>query len=71
MNTNAYTAVSKPKVSIVGVDGNIQKLIDKVSEALRRQGHPASAMLMTREVERYATSFMAACAIVLRYVDFG
>ena len=68
-NTHIHMA-SKPRVSIVGVDGNVQALLNKVSEALRKHGQSAAAILMLQEAEKYADSFMAACAIALRYVEF-
>lgn len=61
--------MSKPKVSIVGLDGNVFSILGRVSGVLRKAGQSDMAADMTDKVFG-VDSYDKALQIMMEYVDF-
>lgn len=55
-------------VKLIGEDGNIFSILARVKRALERDGKELQAQQMLRDVQK-ATSYHAALAIIMQYVD--
>ena len=58
----------KPRVKLVGTDGNIFAVVGRCKQALEQAGLPDQAKEMTQRVFK-ATSYDEALAICQEYVD--
>ncbi len=58
----------KPRVKLVGTDGNIFAILGRCKQALQEAGHPDQAEEMMQWVFK-ATSYDEALAICQEYVD--
>lgn len=58
----------KPKVKLVGTDGNVFALVEKCSKALKRAGYPDKATEMTEKIFS-SKSYDEALSIMMEYVD--
>lgn len=60
--------VTKPKVKLVGTDGNIFAVIGRCARALKQAGQPDKAKEMT-EAAFKARSYHEALGVCMQYVD--
>ncbi len=58
----------KPKVTLVGQNGNVFNLMSICTRALEKAGHPDEAKKMTTEI-RSADSYDSALQIMMKYCD--
>jgi len=58
----------KPRVKLVGTDGNIFAILGRCKQALKNAGQPDEAEEMAQRVFK-TTSYDEALAICLEYVD--
>jgi hypothetical protein len=60
----------KPKVKLLGRDGNIFSVVGAASKALRKAGQEEKATEM-RGLVFSSQSYHAALGVIMRYVDVG
>jgi hypothetical protein len=58
----------KPKVKLVGTDGNVFVLLGKCTQALKRAGQPEAAKELLKKVTS-SGSYDEALALMCEYVD--
>ena len=61
--------MSKPKVKLIGTDGNIFSIMAKSKKALVNAGQEEKAKEMIAKVENEAKSYDEALMIVMKYID--